>query len=62
MARRFNYNGMVLTDPDPSLTPEQVKEIYSAQYAELTNAAVTGPTKEGDDQVFKFSRAVGAKG
>lgn len=62
MARKFSYNGMELADPDPAMKPDQVKEVYAVTYPELTNASVTGPEKVGDDQVFKFSRAVGAKG
>lgn len=62
MARKFRYNGMDLDDPDPQMKPEEVKQVFALTYGELNNASVTGPTKEGDDQVYTFSRAVGAKG
>lgn len=62
MARKFTYNGMELPDPDPNMSTAQVKDLYAITYPELTNASVTGPEKVGDDQVFKFSKAVGAKG
>ena len=62
MARKFTYNGMELPDPSPELSAQQVRDIYSATYPDLATASITGPEKVGDDQVFKFSRAVGTKG
>jgi PRTRC genetic system protein C len=62
MPRKFSYNGMELPDPDPSMEVNQVKELYTATYPELNNASTTGPEKVGDDEVYKFSKAVGAKG
>jgi PRTRC genetic system protein C len=61
MARRFVYNGMELNDV-AGLTPEQVRQLHAATYPELTTATITGPEKQGDDEVWKFARAVGAKG
>ena len=60
--RVFIYNGRTLPDPDPSFTPEQVKQFYSAIHADLTNAAVEGGTFEGNTQTFEFKRGVGTKG
>lgn len=62
MARKFLYNGMELADPDASLTPEQVRDIYAIQHAELTTATISGPENQGEDKIFKFQRAIGAKG
>lgn len=62
MARKFTYNGMELTDPDPKMKPDQVREILAISYPDLATAKVEGPTKSGDDEVYKFTRAVGAKG
>ncbi len=62
MARKFMFNGMELVDPNPSMTPEQVKGLHAIDHPELTTATVTGPEKSGEDQVYKFVRAVGAKG
>lgn len=39
---------MKLPDPDPRMTPEEVKAIYSHQYPELTTAAIPGPEAAGD--------------
>ncbi len=60
--RVFLYNGRTLPDPDPGLTPEQVKQFYSAIHADLTNATVEGGTFSGDTQTFEFKRGVGTKG
>lgn len=60
--RVFNYNGMELGDPDPSMTVDQVKGIWAVTYPELSTAAVSGPEVVGGRQVYKFSRAVGTKG
>lgn len=60
--RVFLYNGRTLPDPNPSMSPEQVKQFYSAIHADLTNAAVEGGEFEGDTQKFVFRRGVGTKG
>lgn len=60
--RVFLYNGRTLADPDSALTPEQVKQFYSAIHADLTNAAIEGGNFEGDTQTFEFKRGVGTKG
>ena len=38
LSRSFTYNGMKLPDPDPRMTPEEVKAIYSNQYPELATS------------------------
>ena len=45
--RKFTYNGLHLPDPDPKLTPEQVRDAYSATYPEITTAAIEGPEAPG---------------
>lgn len=62
MARIFMYHGKELADPDPAMTAEQVRDLHSVTHPELANASVTGPRKSGEDQIFTFARAVGAKG
>jgi PRTRC genetic system protein C len=58
--RRFVFNGMVLDDPDPGMTPMKVAEFYSLLHAELTNVTVKGPTRttDGFDE-YKFTAQVG---
>jgi PRTRC genetic system protein C len=62
MSRGFTYNGVKLPDPDPRMTPEEVKIIYSHQYPELATAAITGPEASGENLQYTFVRAIGTKG
>lgn len=60
--REFLYNGMTLIDPGPECSPDAVRDMYSAQYPELTTATVDGPDVSGDVARYTFVRAAGAKG
>ncbi|AOY97580.1 carbamoylphosphate synthase large subunit (plasmid) [Cupriavidus sp. USMAA2-4] len=62
LVREFLYNGMQFADPGPAFSPDDVRDLYSAQYPELTTAAVDGPTVNGDIASYTFQRAAGAKG
>jgi len=62
LSRSFTYNGVKLPDPDPSMTPEDVKAAYSHQYPELATAAITAPESSGEQLVYSFVRAIGTKG
>ena len=58
--RRFVFNGMVLDDPEPGMTPMKVAEFYSLLHAELTNVTVKGPTRTADGfDEYKFTAQVG---
>lgn len=60
--RVFRYSGIELPDPGAHMSPDQIRNLYSATYPELTAAAVEGPTASGDRLVYEFRRAVGTKG
>lgn len=62
LVREFTYNGVNFADPGPTFTPDDVRDLYSAQYPELTTAAIDGPEYAGEVMRFKFVRAAGAKG
>lgn len=62
VVRLFQYNGVPLMDPGPSFSPEAVRDLYTAQYPELTTAAVDGPELAGAIARYRFARAAGAKG
>jgi len=62
LSRSFTYNGVRLPDPDPRMSPEEIKAIYSHQYPELATAAITGPEASGDQLLYSFVRAIGTKG
>lgn len=59
--RVFNYNGVTLPDPVPGATPEQVRDIYSARYPEITTATIEGPVERAGKLHYTFTRAVGTK-
>lgn len=62
MARLFQFNGIRLPDPNPSMSVEEVKALYAAQYPELATAVVNGPEAVGDKMRYSFERAIGSKG
>ncbi|MBV9308221.1 MAG: PRTRC system protein C [Acidobacteriaceae bacterium] len=59
--RRFVYNGLHLPDPNPKLTPEQVRDAYAVTYPEITTAAIEGPEIMEGTLRYKFTRAIGTK-
>jgi PRTRC genetic system protein C len=63
ITRAFIFEGRKLPDPDPSATPEQVRETYAAQYPELSTAAIEGPEMTGSgERLYTFARSIGTKG
>lgn len=62
LTRKFAYNGVNLADPDPSMSVDQVRDVYVATYPELAVAQVEGPTFKGNQAIYSFRRAVGEKG
>jgi PRTRC genetic system protein C len=62
MTRVFAFGGAKLPDPNQSMTVEEVRAFYAAQYPELATAAVSGPEAVGDRLRYTFERAIGSKG
>ncbi len=62
VTRSFEYNGMVLDDPDPTMHPEEVKVFYANVYPELAQAVIDEPQRRGDSLIYAIHRAVGTKG
>lgn len=62
ITRRFKYNSVMLADPSPSMSLEQVKAFYATQFPELLNSTVEGPDTKGTVTTYTFQRAVGTKG
>jgi PRTRC genetic system protein C len=62
MTRLFLFNGIRLPDINPSMTVDEVKALYAAQYPELATAVVNGPEAVGDKMRYTFERAIGSKG
>ena len=63
-AFKFKHDGkeIELADPGPHMTPEDVMNLYSHQYSELTTATIEGPAIENDVAVYGFKQTVGTKG
>jgi PRTRC genetic system protein C len=62
LSRYFEVHGVKLPDPNPALSVEDIRSLYSQQYPEIATAAVTGPEQVGDKLVYRFTRAIGTKG
>lgn len=62
LSREFSFNGVKLPDPNPDMTVEQVRTMYTPRYPDITTAVIEGPEAVGGKQVFRFVRAVGTKG
>ena len=61
MAREFIYDGRTFPDPDPNMTPDQVKDMMVGFFPELANAEIR-EHKKGDDTAYELVRRVGTKG
>ena len=62
LKRVFKYGSVNLPDPGAQFTPEEVRELYCATYAELTNAVIEGPQTTDRSLMYEFVIAVGTKG
>lgn len=60
--RIFQYNNLSLEDPDPTMTPEAVKQFYTAAYPEFAQAIIGDVERRGENLVYPIARAVGVKG
>lgn len=60
--RVFMNNGARLSDPDTTMSPAGVKDLFSAMYPELLNAEIQGPDMVNDELVYTFHRTTGTKG
>lgn len=59
--RVFVYDGREFPDPDPSLTPDEVRQQMTDFFPELANAEVK-EHKRGEDTLYELVRKVGVKG
>ncbi|MBR8720236.1 hypothetical protein IX307_001340 [Bacteroides pyogenes] len=60
--RVFKYGDRELSDPDSSMSPDEVMNFYANTYPELTTSNVHGPEIEDDKAVYTFKTTVGTKG
>ncbi|MBI2836119.1 MAG: PRTRC system protein C [Chloroflexi bacterium] len=61
MARKFLYDGREFDDPDPNLTPEDVRKMMADFFPELANAEIKEHKRE-NDTLYGFIKKVGTKG
>jgi len=61
MARKFVYDGREFPDPDPNLSPDEVRQMMTDFFPELANAEVR-EHKTDEDTLYELVRRVGTKG
>lgn len=54
--------GIEIPDPDPEMSLEDVMNLYSGMYPELTTATISGPEYRDDKVVYRFKSVIGTKG
>lgn len=62
---KFNNQGqvVVLTDPNPDFTEDEVLNFYTTAYPALTTATITQPQLSEDGSIcYEFVSTVGTKG
>jgi PRTRC genetic system protein C len=59
--RVFRYNGIALPDI-PGMTPQAVRDFYSAQYPELVSAEIEAGEPRDGQREYTFRKVVGTKG
>lgn len=62
LKRIFKFGNRTLSDPDKSMTPDEVMNFYAGTYPELTTSNVHGPKVEDGQAVYEFKTTVGTKG
>jgi PRTRC genetic system protein C len=62
LTRHFSFNGADLSDPGEAFTPEDVKDLYSNQYPDLSTAIINEPIVKDGVVTYTFNRNVGTKG
>jgi PRTRC genetic system protein C len=62
LSRSFTYNGVKLPDPDPRMTPEEVKPPAATSIRNWPRPQSRGPEASGEQLLYSFVRAIGTKG
>ncbi len=52
--RVFKFGTRILQDIDPSLSPEEIMELYSRTYPSLTKGEIAGPYLEDGQANYKI--------
>ena len=51
-----------LPDPNPEMSPNEVRKFYAARFSELANGNIEGPKPEGTKLIFTLTTNIGTKG
>ncbi len=62
LKRVFKHGAIELPDPNPRLSPEQVRDQYAATYPGLATASIKGPDYGEGKESYSFKETLGAKG
>lgn len=62
MARFFIVDGKQLPDPDPRLTPDEVRAYLAANFYDWLANAEAREERRGDDTHYVYTRRIGTKG
>lgn len=60
--KKNKKENIVLPDPHPDMTIEEVVNHYKGQYPEISASTVDGPKMEENKAVYSFSTVLGEKG
>jgi PRTRC genetic system protein C len=53
--RKFRFGTTTVDDPDPGMSPAEVKELYAANYPHLASATINEPVLEGQHLIYTFT-------
>ena len=64
LTRIFKLGTQTLDDPNPNMTPEQVRQFYTAQHPSLLNAGIGSPARDlkAGTETIEFITNYGRKG
>lgn len=56
------FGSISIADPNPAMTPEDVRTFLTPTYPEIATATLTGPEATAGYLTFTFCKAIGTKG
>lgn len=60
--KKNSKDNIILKDPHPDLTIQEVIQHYKGRYPEISTAKVDGPKMEENKAVYHFNTVLGDKG
>ena len=62
VAGKSKKDNIVLPDPHPDMSIQEVINHYKGQYPQISTAFIDGPKMEADKAVYKFNTVIGDHG